>query len=240
MKMKTLCLMTAALVLAVAVGCKAQEEIVNVPTPKPQTQTVVVKQEKEEQEHYIEVVGDGEIIAVPDFATIVLGVSVRADTAENASKACQEEVLRAIFAALEQGISHDEILQRGTEIEPAINENREGIANYTATDVLTVSIDRVDMADQILAALMDAGTYEFKSLTYSLTESSEAYRNALAKAMEDALSKATVLAEASGVRIGRVVGITETAYDDRALTGERSERSAIAVSARITVRYEIG
>ena len=78
------------------------------------------------------------------------------------------------------------------------------------------------------------------SVTYSITESSEAYRSALSAAIEDARSKAETLAESTGVRLGEVIGIVETAFDETKLIGVAFESSAIAVNAQVTVRYKIG
>lgn len=225
------------LMLALCVGCKAEDEIGNVPTPKPEMQTVIVNEKLEEPEHYIEVVGNGEIIAFPNFATITLGVSAKGDTAEIASAACQEEAQKAIAAATGLRIAREQITLRGVEIEPKLKANSDAVSHYAATDVITVVIERVAQAEGLLATLMDAGTFEFRSITYSLTDASEAYRQALIAATEDALTKATVLAEATGVKLGRVIGVKETPYE---FIGENFESSAIAVTAQITVCYDIG
>lgn len=220
-------------------GCKAQEEITNVPTPKPEKQTVVINHELEAPEHYIEVIGNGEIIASPDFATIQLGVTAAGETAEAASAACQEQTGKAAEAASSLEIRRQDISQRGVEIAPKQKEGTTTVTHYEATDVVTVVVRRVAQSETILTTLMDAGEFEFLGITYSITESSEAYRMALAAATQDALAKATMLAEATEVQLGQVIGIVETAYDDSALIGENFESSAIAVSAQITVRYRI-
>ena len=77
-------------------------------------------------------------------------------------------------------------------------------------------------------------------MTYSITESSEAYRNALSAAIDDARAKAETLADKTGVRLGDVIGIVETAFDETKLIGVAFESSAIAVNAQVTVRYKIG
>jgi len=240
--MKQRCLRFAAfccLALVPMIGCKAQEDIGNVPTPKPEKQTVVVNHELEKPEHYIQVVGNGEIIASPDFATIMLGVAVKGDTAETASAACQEEVKKAIAAATGMRIARDKISMRGVEIEPKLKPNSDAVSHYAATDVVTVIIQQVTQAESILTAMLDAGNFELRSITYSLTESSDAYQRALVAATADALAKATVLAESTGAKLGKVIGITETAYDSNTLIGGSFESSTIAVTAQITVRYEI-
>ena len=223
--------------LVLCTGCKAQDEIQNVPTPKPEKQTVVVNHELEEPEHYIEVVGNGEFIASPEYATITLGVSAKGDTAEIASAACQEEAKKAIAAATGLRIAREQISLRGVEIEPKLKPNSDAVSHYAATDVITVVIKRVDQAEMLLATVMDAGNFEFRGITYSLTDASEAYRQALLAATDDALAKATVLAQATGVQLGRVIGVKETPH---AFVEETYESSAILVPAQITLCYDIG
>ena len=128
---------------------------------------------------------------------------------------------------------------RGVEIEPKLKPNSDAVSHYAATDAVTVVTERVTEVKTLLAAVMDAGSFELHGITYSLTESSEAYRTALVAATKDAYEKAVVLAEATGANLGKVIGVTETDYDDSTLAGENFESSAIAVNAQITVRYEI-
>lgn len=240
-RLKRVCaLFAATAVLLAAAGCKSQEEIVNVPTPKPEKQTVVVNNEAAEAEHWIEVSGTGEIMASPDFATITLGVTTSGETAELASAACQAQTAKAVEAAHALNMEQLEITQRGVELEAKQKEGSTTVTRYEAADVITVVLQRVAQAETVLTALMQAGDFEFCGITYSITDASEAYRRALAAATEDAYAKATVLAEATGVTLGRVVGVVETDYDDTAFAGKSFESSAIAVSAHVTVRYLIG
>ena len=230
----------AGCLAAFLAGCKAEEEIVNVPTPKIEQQTVVLEREKSAPEHYFEVTGNGEIIAVPDFATVTLRVSGAGETAEEASVACQEEAQKLISAVISLNILKNRIQQRGLEIVSVTDETGKNPQTYVATDVITLTITQVSRTEQIVASLVDAGDNELVSVTYSITESSEAYRNALSAAIEDARSKAETLADSTGVRLGEVIGIVETAFDETKLIGVAFESSAIAVNAQVTVRYKIG
>ena len=237
---KLLALVCAGCLAASLAGCKAEEEIVNVPTPKIEQQTVVLEREKSAPEHYFEVTGNGEIIAAPDFATVTLRVSGAGETAEEASAACQEEAQKLIGAAISLYILKHNIQQRGLEIVSVADETGKNPTTYLATDVITLTITQVARTEQIIASLVDAGDNELVSVTYSITDSSEAYRNALSAAIDDARAKAETLAEKTGARLGDVIGIVETAFDETKLIGVAFESSAIAVNARVTVQYKIG
>ena len=108
-------LLCAALLLPA--GCKAQEEIQNVPTPKADTQTVILRQDWPDEEHTIVVMGNGEVIAKPDFATIRVGVTVTGDTAESASALCKERLQTIHDAALTFDMQRADIATTGIEIE---------------------------------------------------------------------------------------------------------------------------
>ena len=237
---KLLALVCAGCLAASLAGCKAEEEIVNVPTPKIEQQTVVLEREKSAPEHYFEVTGNGEIIAAPDFATVTLRVSGAGETAEEASAACQEEAQKLIGAAISLYILKHNIQQRGLEIVSVADETGKNPTTYLATDVITLTITQVARTEQIIASLVDAGDNELVSVTYSITDSSEAYRNALSAAIDDARAKAETLAEKTGARLGDVIGIVETAFDETKLIGVAFESSAIAVNAQVTVQYKIG
>jgi len=238
--MKHLVACLLVILLIGLVGCMPQEEIQNVPTPRVDTQTIVVKQDWPEDERTIVVTGNGEFIAQADFATVRVGVTAAGATAEEASLLCNER-LRAIFdAAGTSGVSARDITAAGIEIEPRRNDGEEEIIDYLAKDTITVIVRNVAIVNGILTKVIDAGASETFAVTYSLTEASDAYREALKNAMQDAAEKAAVLAEAGGVRVKEVIAAEEQPYDESKLVGVDFESSAIAVDAKIVVTYRIG
>ena len=228
-----------SLICLFGIGCKADEEIVIVATPKPETQTVYIQKPTEKPEHYFTVIGNGEINADPDFATLVMKASASGDTAEEASNLCQEESQILINTARSKGLFSKDTSQRGVELEPKLGDDGETVVGYLATDIVTFIIHKVENTESIVASLMDAGSFELVGTTYSIKEASEAYKNALIAAIADATDKATVLAEASGVKLGGVIGMTESPSNEESIIGVAFESSAIAVSAQVTVQFEI-
>ena len=239
MKRKMLFALLLVLPLAAFTGCKEQEVIQNIPTPRGDAQTYILRQTWPEPEHSIEVTGSGEVIAEPDFATIRVGVSVTGDTAESASAQCQERLQLIYEAALGFDVARADISAAGIEIEARRDEEGGEIVDYLASDTVTVIVRRVSDLNTILTTVIDAGASQTYAVTYSITEASSAYREALAAAMADAHEKGSVLAEASGVELGEVIGVVEQPYDESKLIGVDFESSSIVVSADVIVTYLI-
>lgn len=234
----------ALIALAAVCGCKAQEEIQNVPTPKPEkptstTSTVILKQDFPEEEHTIQISGRGEVNAKPDFATISLGVTAAGETAEEASQLCSERLTAIRQAAISLSVFAKDITTAGIEMETRVNELEE-IVGYVAKDNVTLIVRRVENVQNILPKLTDAGATQINAVTYSITEASAAYQEALTAAMAEAAEKAQVIAEAGGVTLKRVIGVTEKPYDETKIVGVDFESSSIAVSAEVEVIYQIG
>lgn len=242
MKRRSLIGLLAVLLLipVLAAGCKAQEEIKNVPTPRVDTQTVFLRQDWPDEVRTIEVNGSGEVIAEPDFATVRVGVSVAGESAEAASALCSEREQLIIDAAVAARILRTDITFAGIEIEAKRSEDGEEIVGYQAKDTITVIVRRVADVNSILTTVIDAGASQTFAVSYSITEASSAYREALASAMADAREKADVIAEAAGVQVRSVVGVIEQPYDESGVVGVDFESSAIAVEAKVTVTYRIG
>lgn len=237
------CALTLAAITALC-GCKAQEEIQNVPTPKPATpsnttSTVIVKQDFPETEHTICVNGRGEVDAKPDFATIRLGVTASGATAEEASQLCAERLTAIREAAISLFVYASDITTTGIEMETRQNEAEE-IVGYIAKDNVTLIVRKVESVQNILPKLTDAGASQINAVTYSVTEASAAYKEALTAAMTDAAEKAQVIAGSSGVTVKRVIGVTEKPYDETKIVGVDFESSSITVSAEVEVIYQIG
>lgn len=238
MKSRSLAIAMAAAALLL-VGCKAEEQIKPAPTPKAASPEVVVNHELVPNEHIIAVTGYGEVMAQPDYATLTLGVQGAAETAEQASVLCEENLKSVYDVASSLGVRYSEMQDAGVTITAQQRETDGVITGYLATATITIITRDVRAANTVMTGIVDASVGELKSITYSITDTTAAYNGALLAAMEDASQKATTLAEASGVSLGEVVGVVETPGNDNELVGVDFESSAIAVPARVTVQYLI-
>ena len=68
------------------------------------------------------------------------------------------------------------------------------------------SIDQEEL-DRMVDAAMAAGANTTYGIAFSSTQANEAYQKALRRAVEDAVQKAQVLADAAGVKLGKLKSI---------------------------------
>ena len=239
MKNRLLALMMAAAIACLLFGCKAEEEIKPAPTPKAVSPEVVVNHELEPNEHIKSVTGYGEVIADPDYATLTLGVQGAAETAEQASVICEENLKSVYDVAVSLGVERKDMKDAGVTITAQQRESDGVITGYLATATITIIANDIRAANSVMTGIVDASVGELKSITYSITDTTAAYNEALINALDDARVKAETLATASGVTLGKVIGVVETPGSDNEIAGVDFESSAIAVPARVTVAYLI-
>lgn len=233
------CLGAAVLFALGGLGCKAEDEITPGPTAQPDQPDVIVNNEATPLEHTITVSGDGKVIAVPDFSTITVVVQGSSETSEDAALKCEALSEQVSQIASEQGVLPKNINNAGVTLSTHQRESDGAITGYVATDTITIIITSdVSKVNAVLSPIIDARITESYEVTYSLTDASSAYNEALAAAMANAYEKANAIANAGGVAIDTIVSAEETPGEDQ-LVGVAFESSAIEVNAEVTVTYLI-
>ena len=156
----------------------------------------------------ITVIGTGTADAVPDEAAFSIGVSTKATTAREALAANTEQMQRVIAALKAAGVQEVDIKTQDVSVGANYDDSR-GASGYAARNSVSVRVRDLDRAGAVLDAASRAGANEVygPSLTRSNREDLEA--KALASAVKNARKRAEALANAAGVRLGRVTGIVE-------------------------------
>lgn len=203
----------------------------------------------------ITVTGEGVIQAAPDMAILSIGVTTEAESAE----AAMAENTKALSAVLERlkasGIEARDLQTSNLSLNPnwtgydASSGGRPRIAGYTASNQLTVRIRALESLGGVLDAAISDGANALNSLSFALTDPRPATDAARVRAVEDARAKATLLVEAAGAQLGRIVSISEgggmvaqpgpmfrAVVDAAPVPVEGGE---VASSAAVTVVFEI-
>lgn len=157
----------------------------------------------------ITVTGVGRVDTAPDEAEFSLGVTTEAPTARGALTVNSERMRRLITALELAGVAKRDI--RTQHVSVGSDYDADGTQDdFTASNTVSVLIRDLDRAGAILDAAARAGanTVYGPALTRSNRESLEA--KALEAAVANARTRAERLAEAAGVRLGRVSAIVET------------------------------
>ena len=161
----------------------------------------------------ITVTGEGVVDGIPDIASLSLGVTTLGDTAAGAM-AANTKALRAVMARLmAAGIADRDMQTTNLSIAPNWSGydsgQRQRIDGYTATNQLTVRIRALDGLGTVLDAAIQDGANTLNGLSFGLSEPRPAMDAARKAAVADARARATLLVEAAGATLGRIVSITE-------------------------------
>ena len=185
------------------------------------------------------VTGQGSVDVAPDMAMLVLTVTREAETARkalDANSAAMKDVLAAMKA---EGIKARDLQTSGFSIQPryVYPQQRSSTAHepprivgYTVRNSLNVRVRDIASLGQILDKSVTLGVNEGGNISFTNDDPSAAITQARVLAMKDALAKAKTLAEAGGVKVGKLLEISEQSFNPRPMPMARKERS-MAMSA---------
>lgn len=163
------------------------------------------------------VMGEGQVRAAPDVATIQLGVTTQADSAAEAmslNSTSQTAVIEALTGA---GIDEAQIQTAGLNLNPLIQygENQAPrVDGYQATNTVSVRVTDLTRLGEVLDAIVGAGANEINGITFTREDGDDALDEARRDAVADARRKAELLAEASGVNLGPILTLRDTSTGD--------------------------
>lgn len=159
----------------------------------------------------IAISAEGKVTALPDIATISVGVQ----TENKAVSAAQQENTAKMNAIIEKiksfGVAADDIKTSNYSIYPQYDyvNGRQIERGYMVTQNADVKVRNLDTIGEILAAVGDLGANQVGGVFFTIDEPEELRQQARLKALETAKKKAQALADAAGVRLGKVVGFSE-------------------------------
>lgn len=154
----------------------------------------------------VTVTGTGTVNAVPDRAQISAGVESRAATAK-AALAANATAMRKVIDAL-RGSGGKDVTTQTVSLSTTLDD--QGQPNGFVATNLASAETTLDKAGALIDAAVDAGANSVYGPTLSRSDADELYRDALAKAVEDAEERASVLAQAARRDVGRVTSMSES------------------------------
>jgi uncharacterized protein YggE len=158
--------------------------------------------------------GEAVLMVEPDQAEIDIGVVTQSKTAPEAAGENAERAGRVIAALKKLLTASDEIKTSGYTLTPSYRYPKEGgrpeIVGYTATNVVRVRTGALNSAGDLIDAAMRSGANRVQRLVFTLKDEQAAQQNALREATIKAKAKAEEVARALGVRIAKVLSVTES------------------------------
>ena len=167
----------------------------------------------EGEDRLIRVGGNATIALAADTATIQIGVNTRSESVQEAQRE-NAELMAAVMAAIKGlGIEDKDIVTSqfnvfsNYEYETSSFGAETRKLYYQVQNNVTVTVHDLSTIGTVLDAAMEAGANTTYGIAFSSTQANEAYQKALTRAVEDAMVKAKVLADAAGVKLGKLISI---------------------------------
>jgi uncharacterized protein YggE len=156
----------------------------------------------------------GEASAVPDMATITLGVETNAGSAGQAMRDNAARMNQVIATVKAAGVADRDLRTANLDLSPQYAYaagQAPRLTGYRASDQLTVTVADLARLGPIADAVVSAGATSVGGITFGLAHplsSENAARLAAVKALED---KAALYAQSAGYHIVRLVSLSEGA-----------------------------
>lgn len=155
----------------------------------------------------------GEVNRVPDLATISAGVVTRDSSASGALRANAARMDRVIAALKAAGVADRDIqtssISLNAEYRYPDNQSPQ-LTGYTASNQVNIRFHDIANSGKILDALVAQGANQISGPNMSLEHPEQALDDARAKAVAAGRARADLYARTLGMRVVRVVSISES------------------------------
>ena len=198
------------------------------------------------------VTGMATVNAVPDQATLSLGVTTTGETAAAAMAANNDAASAVIARLIAAKVADRDMQTTGLSLNPNWVVNSDGtgqvIQGYIASSMLTVRIAALETAGSVLDAAVTDGANTLNGLTFGLANPRPIEDDARKAAVADALARAQVLAQAAGESLGPILSITEGGgrqqpmpmlYKAAADSAVPLAAGEVGVSAEVTIVWQL-
>jgi len=198
----------------------------------------------------ITVNASGDVETTPDKAALELGVETQASNAKDALARNAERLRRVLDALRRAGVAKDDLQTSNVSLWPQHDNDGRSITGYQAQNTVSAELDVAKAGDAIDAAVA-SGANVVGGPSLSVGDRDALYNKALKKAVEAARAKAEAIADAAGVKVGRVTAVVEGAgyeepgpmpYAMRAADAPAStpiEPGKQAIEATVTVTFAL-
>jgi uncharacterized protein YggE len=160
--------------------------------------------------------GEGRISAAPDKTEIVLGVDSRAAEPAAAAIDNNTKTAKILEAVRGLGVNEKDIQTVNVSLYPEYDYSEPvatpKVTGYLASNTVRITSHDIAQVGPVIDAAINAGATNVQGVTFGFTDETrrELENEARRIATEDALRRATALAQFSGVRLGDPISIVET------------------------------
>lgn len=188
---------------------------------------------------------EAEVRVKPDIATIQVGVVSEGKTAAEALAKNAPALAKLVEAVKAAGIAAGDLMTSQVSLTPRMTQppvnpgprppRAATIDGYEARTGLTITVRDIAKAGPLIDALVAAGSNEMSGISFGLADESTVKDEARRKAAEAARGRATLYAQALGVKVGELVSIVEAEAESIRPQGDMRAFRMAASAAPISI-----
>jgi uncharacterized protein YggE len=168
---------------------------------------------KEPNARQVTVVGAGKVQGAPDTLMVNASIEAAAPDVTGAMNQTSERQTAVINALVAAGIDRKDIGTTQVSLQPQYaGGDSTTIVGYRAINSIDVKIRKLESASQTLALIVSTGgdASRINSVNYTIENDSQLVKDARSHAFNDAKDRANQYAQLSGLKLGRVISISES------------------------------
>jgi uncharacterized protein YggE len=161
----------------------------------------------------LDISATGEVTRVPDIAIVSTGGVTKASTARAAIQQAAARMARVRTALKAAGVEDRDIQTSSLNLNPEyryVNNQPPQLTGYSASNQLTVRFRDLGNAGTIIDALVAEGANQINGPTLTIDKPEAALDEARARAVATGRARADLYARAMGLRVVRIVAISES------------------------------
>lgn len=178
----------------------------------------------------VSVTGTGQVQGTPDTLNTMAAINYTAADATTAMNQANDRQRTVIDALVGAGVSKSDIATTNVTLQPQFGPDGTAITGYQASNSINVTIRDVGSASKILGIVVFNGgdALRINSVKFTISDDSQLVRDARTQAFEDARDRAEQYAEMAGMRLGKILTISESADQVESTPNPVGPRAAMA------------
>ena len=159
----------------------------------------------------IEVSGVASVISVPDRFSFTMSVEQKGRVAAELNKAIVDKTNSIVQALVKIGVDKKAVQSLQVQFNPWVEyngKNREQ-KGFIISRRITVTVKTLAEYEQSIDAVLNIGINNINQFDFTNSKAAENYQKALKQALLHAKSRATEMVEVLGLKLGKVISISE-------------------------------
>lgn len=215
----------------------------------------------------ITVSGEGEVVALPDIATITLTVREAAKTVPEAQKLAESKVAKVLADLSLLGIDKKDTKTISYTINPKYEQQAQGfcvgyqcpptktvVVGYEITETMQIKVRKIDQSGAVIGAIGKENVTEMSGPEFSVENPDKAKEEAKALAIAQAMEKAKATASSLHTKLGDIMSFSEnggniypvmygagvmSAKMDSAVPSVTVPEGESVIKAQVTITYSL-